>query len=163
MSSSSHVPSGPNPVLEAAMNDLTSLVYDSHVTSYLRPRQLTTHFHLDGPATTGRAGCVSMFKTLKHANVEWDTARLCEWATKRGWVPKDLALLAEFGTGVQSGIRFHTGPAPWANSNLDYWLRGETTRRPRTIQIMSCCHKDVGPPPSRAERISKSSARFEVR
>jgi hypothetical protein len=166
MSSSSdgEIPASLNPVLEAAMNDLTSWVYDSHVASYLRPRQLTTHFHLDGPATSGRAACVAMFKTFKHGCVEWDTAALCDWATKRGWVPKDVALLREFGNGIQSGARFHTGPVPFARSTFASWLLGETTRRtPRTIQIMSCCHKNVGPPPSRAERMSKSSGRFEAR
>ena len=83
----------PAPVLLAAMSDLTSLVYDSHISSYLRPRQLTTHFHLDGPATTGRAACVSMFKSLKHFGIEWETAVLCDWATQRGWVEKDVNLL----------------------------------------------------------------------
>jgi hypothetical protein len=165
MSSSSQgeMPTSLNPVLEAAMSDLTSMVYDSHVSSYLRPRQLTTHFHLDGPATAGRAGCVAMFKTFKHAGVEWDTAALCAWATKRGWVPKDVALLREFGNGIQSGTRFHTGPVPFARSTFESWLQGETTRSHRTVQIMSCCHKDVEPPPSRAERIARSSGRFEAK
>ena len=51
---------GLDSVLEAAMNDLKSLVYDSHVSTFLRPRQRTTHFHLDGSQGTGRA--------VKHLN-----------------------------------------------------------------------------------------------
>jgi len=104
-----------DPVLEAAMSDLTSLVYDSHVTGFLRPRQLITHFHLDGPTGTGRAASVAMFKHLKHFDVGWDTPALCDWATRRGWAAKDVRLLGEFGDGIQAGARFHTstvGGAP---------------------------------------------------
>jgi len=150
----------PAPVLLAAMSDLTSLVYDSHISSYLRPRQLTTHFHLDGPATTGRAACVSMFKSLKHFGIEWETAVLCDWATQRGWVEKDVNLLREFGNGIQSGARFHTGPDPFARSSVQSWLQGESTRRaPRRLKIMSCCRKAAAPP-SRAETKARSSALF---
>jgi hypothetical protein len=150
-----------DPVLAAAMSDLTSLVYDSHVTRVLRPRQLTRHFHLDGPETTGRAGCVAMFKGLKYAGVDWDTEVLCEWGTRRGWVAKDVALLREFGTGIQSGARFHTGPAPFDRSAVQRWLRGEATRPTRRrLKIMSCCRRDAEPPPSRAEKLARSTARF---
>ena len=156
--------SGLDPVLEAAMNDLTSWVYDSHVSSFLRPRQLTTHFHLDGPQGTGRAACVAMFKHLKHFGVDWDTVALCDWATRRGWVAKDIALLREFGDGIQSGTRFHTVPQPWARPMVESWLRGvpmiATARPNRTLKIMSCCRKDAEPPPSRAEKVARSSARF---
>jgi hypothetical protein len=152
-----------DPVLQAAMNDLTSLVYDSHVTSFLRPRQLTTHFHLDGPQGTGRAACVAMFKHLKHIGVDWDAA-LCEWATRRGWVAKDTSLLREFGDGIQSGTRFHTGPQPWARPMMESWLRGvpmRATARPnRPLKIMSCCRKVAEPPLSRAEKMTRSSGRF---
>ena len=153
-----------DPVLEAAMNDLTSLVYDSHVASFLRPRQLTTHFHLDGPEGTGRAACVAMFKNLKHVGIEWDTAALCDWTTRRGWVAKDIARLREFGNGIQSGTRFHTVPQPWARSMMESWLRGvpmnATARRNRPLKIMSCCRRDSDPPPSRAEKIARYSTRF---
>jgi hypothetical protein len=157
----SHV--GLDPVLEAAMNDLTTLVYDSHVTSFQRPRQLT-HRHLDGPEGTGRAACVAMFKNLKYFGVEWDTAALCEWATRRGWVTKDIALLREFGNGIQSGSRFHTAPEPWARSTVQSWLHGVSTyansRRSRPLKIKSCCRRDPETPPSRAEKMTRSSGRF---
>lgn len=153
-----------DPVLKAAMNDLTSLVYDSHVTSFLRPRQLTTHFHLDGPQGTGRAACVAMFKHLKHVGADWDTAVLCDWATRRGWVERDIALLREFGDGIQSGMRFHTVPQPWARSMMESWLRGvpmNATAQPNLpLKIMSCCRKDAELPPSRAEKMARYSARF---
>ena len=146
------------------MNDLTSLVYDSHVTSFLRPRQLTTHFHLDGPQGTGRAACVAMFKHLKHFGAEWDTAALCDWATRRGWVAKDITLLSDFGNGIQSGKRFHTAPQPWAPPMMESWLRGEpmnaAARPDRPLKIMSCCRKDAEPPPSRSEKMARYSARF---
>ena len=155
--------SGLNPVVEAAMNDLTSLVYDSHVSSFLRPRQLTTHFHLDGSQGTGRAACVAMFKHLKHSGVEWNNAELSDWATRRGWVKKDIALLHEFGSGVQSGMRFHTVPRPWSPNLMDSWLHCESinaTRSNRPLKIMSCCRKDAQPPPNRAEKMARHSARF---
>jgi hypothetical protein len=153
-----------DPVLEAAMNDLTSWVYDSHVTGFLRPHQLTTHFHLDGPRGSGRAACVAMFKHLKHFGVEWDTSTLCDWATRRGWVTKDIALFREFGDGVQSGTRFHTDPQPWAQPMMESWLRGvpmiATARPNRPLKIMSCCRKHAALPPSRAEKMARSSGRF---
>lgn len=150
-----------DPVVTAAMSDLTSLVYDSHLSRFLRPRQLTTHFHLDGPETAGRAGCVAMFKSLKHFGVEWDTATLCDWATQRGWVEKDVKLLREFGDGIHSGVRFHTGPVPWARSTMQAWQQGVAARQPRArLRIMSCCRKDAAPAPSRAEKLAGSSARF---
>ncbi|HXC18846.1 MAG TPA: hypothetical protein VNT80_02950 [Acidimicrobiales bacterium] len=156
-----------DPVLEAAMNDLTSLVYDSHLSSFLRPRQLTTHFHLDGPQGTGRAACVAMFKNLQHLGTEWDTATLCEWAARRGWVTKDIDLLREFGNGIQSGKRFHTVPRPWPWSITESWSRGvpmnDRARPNRRLKIMSCCRKGAPPPPSRAERMARSSARFTRR
>jgi hypothetical protein len=158
---------GLDPVLEAAMTDLTTLVYDSHVSSFLRPRQLTTHRHLDGPEGTGRAACVAMFKNLKHFGVEWESAALCEWATRRGWVAKDIVLLREFGNGIQSGARFHTGPAPWARSEVQSWLHGVsahgTPRPTRSLKIKSCCRNDAEPPPSRADKVARSSARFTKR
>jgi hypothetical protein len=149
-----------DPILLAAMSDLTSLVYDSHLSSFLRPRQLTTHFHLDGPATTGRAGCVAVFKTLKHFGIDWDTTALCDWTTARGWVVKDVNLLREFGDGVHAGARFHTGPVPWARSTTQSWLQGEPTRRPpRRLKIKACCGKDAVAP-SREELKARSSAPF---
>lgn len=153
-----------NPVLEAAMNDLTALVYDSHVSSFLRPRQLTTHFHLDGSQGTGRAACVAMFKHLKHSGVHWNTAELCDWATRRGWVERDTALLREFGSGVQSGTRFHTVPRPWSPNLMNSWLQGKsfnvTSRHNRPLKIMSCCRRVADPPPSRDEKMTRYSAPF---
>jgi hypothetical protein len=152
---------GLDPIVLAALSDLTSLVYDSHVSSYLRPRQLTTHFHLDGPSSTGRAAGVAMFKTLKHFGVEWDTGALCDWVTRRGWAAKDIVLLREFGDGIQSGTRFHTGPVPWARSQMEAWGRGESFRRmPRKLKMKSCCRKEAEPPLTRAEKLAKSSAPF---
>jgi hypothetical protein len=145
------------------MNDLTSLVYDSHVSRFLRPRQITTHFHLDSPQGTGRAACVAMFKHLKHRGVPWDTAVLCDWATRRGWVEKDVALLREFGDGIQSGSKFHTAPSPWAFSMMDLWLRGvlmnAAAQPSRPLKIMSCCRKAAVP----MLRRTKSSARYSSR
>jgi hypothetical protein len=153
-----------DPVLEAAMTDLTSLIYDSHVTGFLRPRQLTTHFHLDGPAGTGRAACVAMFKHLKHNGVAWDTAALCDWSTRRGWAAKDTTLLFEFGTGIQRGARFHTDPQPWSGPQTEPWLRGEpmhaTTQATSPLTIKSCCATQAEPPPSRAEKKARSTSRF---
>ncbi len=146
------------------MNDLTSLIYDSHVSGYMRPRQLTTHFHLDDSRGTGRAACVAMFQHLKHHGVEWNTAELCDWAKRRGWVEKDIALLHEFGNGIKSGMRFHTVPRPWSPSLMESWLRGESINaspRPnRPLKIMSCCRKDAEPVPSRAEEMARHIARF---
>jgi hypothetical protein len=154
----------PDPVLRAAMSDLTSLVYDSHVSSFLRPRQLTTHFHLDGPSATGRAACVAMFKHLKHAGVTWDAEQLCEWVRRRGWAEKDIRLLHDFCDGIQTGARFHTGPQPWSRSMMDVWLDGDTMRSgalvPSKLKIKWCCTSDAGAQPSRSERMSRSTARF---
>jgi hypothetical protein len=153
-----------DPILEAAMNDLTSLVYDSHVASFLRPRQLTTHFHLDDPQGTGRAACVAMFKHLKHIRADWNTANLCYWATRRGWVEKDITMLREFGDGIQTGTRFHTVPQPWARSMMESWRRGvpmnAATQLNRPLKIMSCCRRDAEPAPSRAEKMARYSVRF---
>jgi hypothetical protein len=152
------------PVLEAAMNDLTSWVYDSHVSSYLRPRQLTTHFHLDDSQGSGRAACVAMFKHLKYVGVDWDTAAVCEWAARRGWVEKDISLLREFANGTQLGTRFHTVPQPWARSMMGSWLQGEpmraTARPDRRLKIKSCCRQDAESPLTRAEKMSRSSSPF---
>jgi hypothetical protein len=152
------------PALETAMTDLTSLVYDSHVTAFLRPRQLTTHFHLDGPTGTGRAACIAMFKHLKHAGVSWDTVAICDWATRRGWATKDVILLSEFANGIQTGTRYHTDPQPWARSMTEAWLRGEPVlpraRANSPLKIKSCCVTDANPPPSRAEKIARSTSRF---
>lgn len=149
------------------MNDLTSLVYDSHVATFLRPRQLTTHFHFDGLQGTGRAACVAMFKHLKYTGVEWDTATLCNWAAGRGWVDKDIFLLRELGNGIKSGMRFHTVPLPWSQYAMNSWLRGETMRttaRPnRPLKIKRCCRKAAGPPPSRDEKMARHTARFTRR
>lgn len=158
------VNSGLDSVLEAAMNDLTSWVYDSHVTSFLRPRQLTTHFHLDGPEGSGRAASVAMFKHLKHFDVDWDTTTVTDWATRRGWIEQDIVLLREFGNGIQSGMRFHTGPQPWAHPIVESWLQGipmiadQRTNHP--LKIMSCCRKVAVPTLNRAEKLARHSTRF---
>jgi hypothetical protein len=155
------------PVLEAAMTDLTSLVYDSHISRYLRPRQLTTHFHLDGPEGTGHAACVAVFKHLKHFEVSWDAQSVCDWATRRGWVAKDVELLREIADGVQSGTRYHTVPQPWSRLQVESWLRGApltaAERRNRSLSIKTCCRKDAEPPPSRAEKMARYSVHFTRR
>jgi len=138
------------------MCDLTTWVYDSHVTRYLRPRQLTTHFHLGAPDGSGRSACVALFKHLKHFGVDWDTSTVCEWATRRGWIAKDVDLLREYSDGVKAGARYHTVPQPWAGGLVDSWLRGEpaitTKRLNRSLKIKSCCR-------GRAKRQTRSNGR----
>jgi hypothetical protein len=146
---------GARTAVEAALSDLTTWVYDSHVTRFLRPRQLTTHHHLDGRDGAGRAASVSMFKHLKHFGVTWDVHEVCDWATRRGWVSTDIALLRTFAQGVQSGTRFHTGPQPWPDSFVESWLRGvpmiATKRSNNSLKIKSAV--------SRGERNTWSATR----
>jgi len=152
-----------DPVLEAAMNDLTSLVYDSHVTSFLRPRQLTTHFHLDvhrAPAARPASRCSNISNTLAWTGT---LAPSLFWATRRGWVAKDISLLREFGTGSSLELVSH-GPSTLGAPTVESWLRGvpmKATAQPnRRLKKMSCCQKVAERPPSRAEKMARSSARF---
>ena len=153
---------GARAVLDAALSDLTTWVYDSHVSRFLRPRQLTTHHHLDDPDGAGRAASVSMFKHLKHFGVTWDVQEVCDWATRRGWVSTDITLLRTFSLGVQSGTRFHTGPQPWPNSFVESWLRGvqmmATKRSNNSLKIKSCCRRAVGERLGRADKKTQRSA-----
>jgi hypothetical protein len=125
------------------MTDLTRWVYDSHVTRYLHPRQLTTHFHLNDPNGSGRAASVGTFKNLKHFHVDWDVDRVVDWATHHGWLDADTALLYEFAQGVQSGTRFHTGPVPISRPAVESWLSGLPTSSMVpvgfTFRRMKCC------------------------
>ena len=106
------------------MTDLTRWTYDSHVTSFLRPRQLTTHFHLNDPNGSGRAASVGTFKHLKHFDINWDADDVTAWAKHHGWQETDISLLEEFARGVQIGTRFHTGPIPLSRDMAESWLRG---------------------------------------
>lgn len=146
------------------MGDLTCWVYDSHVSSFLRPRQLTTHFHLDGPEGAGRTACIAMFKHLMHFGIAWDADSLCGWATRRGWIDRDVDLLREFAVGVQDGLRYHTVPQPWARPIVESWLQGEPMIAPkrlnRPLKYKTCCRKNAAPQPDRQERIARSSQQF---
>jgi hypothetical protein len=138
-----------SPEVLAALTDLTKWVYDSHVSSFLRPRQLTTHFHLDDPKGSGRSATVGMFKHLKHFRVPWDPDLVVRWAEHHGWLASDLALLNEFATGVMAGTRFHTGPDPWGPI-VDSWLKGLPMKAPianRTkFRLKRCCRGDFRSP-----------------
>jgi hypothetical protein len=147
------------PEVLAAMTDLTKWVYDSHVSSFLRPRQLTTHFHLDDPNGSGRAATVGLFKHLKRFQVLWEPELVVRWAEHQGWLESDVALLNEFASGVKAGIRFHTGPQPWPGPIVESWVMG----LPMTAAVSNrirfrrkrCCRGDFKPPallryPSRA-------------
>ena len=129
-------------VVEAAMTDLTSWVYQTRLTSHLRWRVLT-HSHLDDPRGGGRAGTVQVFLHLKHFRVTWDTDQVCDWARRRGWAQKDLTHLREFSDGVRGSIRFHTGPRPFHHVFVESWLLGrplgDTRKNRAPIRIKSCC------------------------
>jgi hypothetical protein len=157
------VNTGLTPILEAAMSDLTSWVYDSHIASFLRPRQLTTHFHLDGPEGTGRAACVAMFKHLRHFGIAWDAEAVSDWAIRRGWVAKDVDLLREFAEGVHAGTRYHTVPQPWSRPIVESWLRGApviaAARLNRQVKYKSCCRKSTEPPPSKIDKMARYTVR----
>ena len=113
-----------SPEVLAAMTDLTKWVYDSHFSSFLRPRQFATHFHLDDPKGGGRAATVGMFKHLKHFRVAWEPDLVVRWAEHRGWLASDVALLNEFASGVKTGTRFHTSPDPWPRPVVESWVMG---------------------------------------
>lgn len=146
------------PVVMAAMTDLTRWVYDSHVSRFLRPRQLTTHFHLNDPEGSGRAAAVGIFRNLKHFQVEWDARLVVDWANDHGWLAADVSSLNEFALGVKEGARFHTGPIPWSRSMVDSWLQGIPTASPVPVGFAfrrrKCCRGEFKQPlrrdPSRA-------------
>ncbi len=137
-------------VVSAAMIDLTRWVYDSHVSRFLRPRQFTTHFHLNDLEGSGRATAVGTFKNLKHFQVEWDAQLVLDWAKDHGWLTVDLSSLNEFALGVQEGARFHTGPIPWSGSTVDSWLHGVPTASPVpvgfTFRRQKCCRGEFRQP-----------------
>ena len=134
-----------SPEVIAALTDLTKWVYDSHVSSFLRPRQLTTHSHLNDPNGSGRSATVAMFKNLKHFRVQWDPDLVVRWAERQGWLVSDLALLNEFAIGVRDGTRYHTGPDPM-RPLVDSWLEGLPMTAPienRTkFRLKRCCRGD---------------------
>lgn len=142
-----------SPELIAALTDLTKWVYDSHFSSFLCPRQLTTHFHLNDPNGSGRSATVSMFKHLKHFRVQWDPDLVVRWAYRQGWLASDLALLKEFAIGVKDGTRFHTGPAPWGRPTVDSWLKGLPMTTPighqTQFRLKRCCRGDFTLPTRR--------------
>jgi len=129
-------------VVAAAMSDLTSWVYDARITSFMRWRVLT-HFHLDDPRGSGRAACVGVFKDLKHFAVAWDSDDVCQWAIRRGWVPRDVQALRELSDGVRDSVRFHTAPYPFPRDFVHSWLAGRplraSWRRDAPVRIKSCC------------------------
>jgi hypothetical protein len=142
-----------SPEVLAALTDLTKWVYDSHVSSFLRPRQLTTHFHLDDPNGGGRAATVGMFKHLKYFQVTWDSELVVRWAAHQGWLASDVELLKVFALGVQAGTRFHSGPQPWQRPVVESWLSGipmtaEVSNRTK-YRLKRCCRGDFKPPARR--------------
>jgi hypothetical protein len=144
-----------SPEVLAAMTDLTKLVYDSHVSSFLRPRQLATHCHLDDPNGSGRAATVAMFKHLKYFQVPWEPDLVVRWAEHQGWLASDVALLNEFASGVKAGARFHTVPQPWPGPVVDSWVLGlpMTTAVSNRIRFRRkrCCRGDFKPPARRRD------------
>jgi hypothetical protein len=132
-----------SPEVRAALTDLTKWVYDSYVSSFLHPRRLTTHCHLDDPNGSGRSATVGMFKHLKHFRVPWNPDLVVRWAEYQGWLTSDLALLNEFAVGVKAGTRFHTGPDVWPRPTVESWLRGNAmtagiTKLPN-FRLKKCC------------------------
>ena len=156
-----------SPEVIAALTDLTKWVYDSHVSSFLRPRQLTTHFHLNDPNGSGRSATVGMFKHLKHFQVEWDPDLVVRWAERQGWLASDLALLNEFAIGVNAGTRYHTGPAPWPGPMVESWLSGLPMTAPiasRTkFPLKRCCRGDFKLPVRRLYPHRAAFQRFSSR
>jgi len=147
-------------VIDAAMTDLTSWVYETRATSYMRWRVLT-HLHLDDPRGSGRAATVGMLKDLKHFGVSWDTEHLDGWARRRGWVSKDVVQLHEFFDGVRASVRFHTAPQPFHRQFVESWLHGEplgdVSRRNAPVLIKACCLEPAPVLLPRAPRQSRAT------
>jgi len=105
-----------------------------------------------------------MFKHLKHVGLDWDTGALVVWATRRGWVAKDISLLREFGTGSSLELGFtrtlNLGRSPRLNRGFAGVPMKATAQPNRRLKKMSCCQKVAERPPSRAEKMARSSARF---
>jgi hypothetical protein len=110
-----------NPVVQAAMRNLTSSVYPS-----LRQRiHFFTHTNqkwersLKNPSS--RAEAIHTFKHLKHHGYDFPPDQLRDWAMTHGWETQDADELCDYAEGVLAGKRYHTDPDPVGMHAIHQW------------------------------------------
>lgn len=94
-----------NPVVEAAMQSLTSRVNLS--TGLGHPND--------------RTAAIEMLRVLKKAGEEFDPSEIRAWAASHGWRPKDASELEEIAEKVLEGRRLKTDGHGWKSDIVQYW------------------------------------------
>jgi len=96
-----------DPVIECAMEDLSSFVYPTGLRiSRVRRR----HKGLQAPGA--RAAAIHTFMHLKHGGYHIVPDEIELWARTNGWKPTDADGLRRYAAGVGKGNRYHTAPDP---------------------------------------------------
>lgn len=106
-----------DPVVEAAMNDLTSFVYRRRRVYSLKLEDREKS--MKDPSA--RAGAIHMFKHLKHHGYTFQPDDLRGWAMAHGWSARDAQELSEYAGGVLTGTRYHTHPDPFGRLAIERW------------------------------------------
>ena len=99
-----------DPVVEAALADLTNFVFRDD------PRNgevLNEH--------NSRAAAVHLFKHLKHHGHRWGSEPVRVWAWNHGRSAPDAEMLAGYARGVEEGVRYHTTPDPFGRHAYGDW------------------------------------------
>lgn|GEM_PF-3280752 len=113
-----------DPVVQAAMTDLTSWVYPP-LRERVRRRlggQGKWERSLKNPSN--RAAAIHMCKHLKHHGYDFPPDQLHSWAMAHGWKAEDAQELHDYAAGVLAGTRYHTHPDPFGMHAIHRW-RGD--------------------------------------
>lgn len=126
--------SGLDPVVQAAMTNLTSWVYPP-----LRERTRRRVFgqgrwerNLKNPSN--RAAVIHTCKHLKYHGFDFPPDQLRDWALAHGWRDEDADELHDYATGVRDGTRYHTSPDPVGRHAIHQWRKAAASSAGRSSQ-----------------------------
>lgn len=108
-----------DPVVEAAMKDLTAFVFRRRRVFSLRLEDREKSLR----DRSARAGAIHMFKHLKYHRYTFEPDEVRVWAVNHGWSTRDAHELAEYAEGVLAGTRYHTAPDPFGRDAIEGWRK----------------------------------------
>jgi hypothetical protein len=109
-----------DPVVAAAMNQLTDWTYHRYHAVHRRLRNVPLRFKgLRDPSS--RSGAIHMLKNLEYHGYPVHPDDLRKWAIEHGWKASDARDLSAYAEGIRTGQRYHTVPDPFGHLAIDQW------------------------------------------
>jgi hypothetical protein len=112
-----------DPVVQAAMTNLTSCVYPPLRERMRRLAYGQGRWDRSLKNASNRAAAIHTCKHLKHHGYDSPPDQLRDWALAHGWRAEDADELHDYAAGVRAGTRYHTSPDPVGRQAIPHWRK----------------------------------------